>query len=281
MPVLSNHSILSVAAVAAFALFQFAQQFRLPIAERITLQEINTVVIDAPIQVFMYAGDRFFAANVEAMRAAAVGTSEDAELIDYRIRARNLVSELNGCHEDNYYLANAILTWGGAVVEGNTALQKAVECRFWDEFPPFFLGFNYFFFNRDYDNAIKNIDIAAMRSDENRTPFQSISIAIATKKLDSAKMAAAYLRAERDATKDQQLIEMLDRRLGRVEGLITLQEAQRRFEEQFERPLNAPDELLSSGILTAFPDDPLRLGYEFADNQFRLRTIKIGGVEVR
>jgi hypothetical protein len=39
-----------------------------------------------------------------------------------------VVVQLNPCHEDNYYQGNALLTWGGAVAEGNELLKRATDC---------------------------------------------------------------------------------------------------------------------------------------------------------
>ncbi|MEN8168663.1 MAG: hypothetical protein ABFS08_00390 [Pseudomonadota bacterium] len=272
---------LLVSTLLAIGLFQLATQFRLPPASRHAEQSTSTVVISAPIQVLMYAGDRFLAANLEAMRVAAIGPAQEEALAGYRARAHGLVSQLNACHEDNLYLANAMLSWGGSADEGNTILQRATECRYWDEMPPFLLGFNRYFFFRDFDGAQQAIDIAAARSEENSTAFQHMSIAIASKKLNDEKMAAAYLRNQRDEATDQKLIKRLDRRLKRLEGLITLREAQAHFEKEHGRPLAHPNELLSSGILDKPPQDPMRIGYEFIDGGFRLKALKIGGMEIR
>jgi hypothetical protein len=104
---------------------------------------------------------------------------------------------------------------------------------------------------------------------------------MSAKKLKDEEMAANYLRNERDSTTDPALAKMLDRRLKRLEGLLTLRTAQARFEQQQGRPLTKPEELLTSGILEAIPEDPTRIGYELVDSRFQLRAIIIGGVEIR
>lgn len=276
----TNAGLLTAAVVSA-ALFLIATQFRLPPGRSEVETPEGMVVIAAPIQTLMYAGDRFLAANLEVMRLAAIGPSEEEPLTDYRRRAHELVVQLNPCHEDNVYLSNAMLNWGGLVDEGNAILERATECRYWDYVPPFFLGFNRFFFLRDVDGARAAIDLAADRNVEYRPSLQQISILMATKKLNDVKMAAAYLRNERDQATDPRLAEMLNRRLQRLEGLITLRDAHARYEKEKGRPLKDPNELIASGILDAFPQDPTRLGYEFVDGRFQLRPLKIGGREIR
>ena len=272
---------LLTASLLAIGLFQLATQFRLAPANRNTVQSDSEVVISAPIQVLMYAGDRFLAANLEAMRVAAMGPSSEKKLAAYRLRAHQLVAQLNPCHEDNLYLSNAMLSWGGSVDEGNTILQAATDCRYWDEIPPFLLGFNRYFFYRDMDGAQKAIDIAAARSKDNKASLQRLSIVIASKKLNDATMAANYLRNQRDQATDPRLVKMLDKRLKRLEGLIILRDAQSRYEKKYAKPLIQPDDLLTSGILDEPPQDPMRIGYEFIDGSFRMRALKIGGREIR
>lgn len=268
-------------ALAAIALFLLAAHNQPSSTNRIIVLDDNQLVISAPLQIVMYAGDRFLAADLEAIRVAAIGPSEEAGLADFRRRAQTAVSQLNPCHEDNFFLANAMLTWGGAVEAGNNILERATECRYWDDIPPFFLGFNRYFFSRDLDGAQEALKKAANRSEKNRIPLQQLSIVMASKKFDDVKMAVNYLRSERDQAKDPRLVEMLNRRLKRLEGLITLREAQTRYEKKYKHPLKHPDDLITAGILTTFPDDPMRLGYEFDDGHFRLRAAKIGGMEIR
>ena len=72
---------------------------------------------------------------------------------------------------------------------------------------------------------------------------------------------------------------MLDKRIVRLQGLMALRAAQQRYEARFGQALTDPQALIDSGELNAFPDDPLRIGYEFAEGRFRLRELKIAGLE--
>jgi hypothetical protein len=63
--------------------------------------------------------------------------------------------------------------------------------------------------------------------------------------------------------------------------LVVLREAQRRFEAQAGQPLAVPEQLIERGLLAAFPEDPLKLGYEFVDGRFVLKKLKVAGVEDR
>ena len=102
---------------------------------------------------------------------------------------------------------------------------------------------------------------------------------IASGQFDDDRMALNYLKLQRDQATDQKLRQMLEKRVLRLDGLIALRDAQKRFEEQSGRSLKTPQELLSSGHLEQFPVDPLGLGYEFREKIFQLRQLNIPGME--
>lgn len=266
-------------ALVSFGLFVATWTNRLPLGSAAPVEVQDRVVISAPMQLLLAGGDRFLAANFETMRAVSAGSDAGQGSVEFRARAHRVVAELNACHEDNYYLGNAVLTWGGAVVEGNDLLRRAMECRTWDEVPAFFYGFNQFFFFRDIAEARRSLEIAANRSVVNAAAFRKLAIMIAAGEFEDEAAALEYLRRERDEARDPKLRNMLDKRVQRLAGLLGLREAQRRYEVRFGRRLNDPSALVETGFLKAIPSDPLGLGYEFEDGQFRMRELRVAGME--
>lgn len=259
--------------------------YKRPIASPTIPSEISDrIVVPAPIQVFLTGGDRFFAADLEAFRALATlsdgpDAATVADNISFAIRARNEVARLNPCHEDNYYLANALLTWGGAVSHGNEILRRATDCRFWDEFPAFFYGFNLNYFNHDVQGAKRALEQAADRSVKNANALRKLAIMLMADSFEDDATALAYLQSEREQTHDTKLRETLQKRVVRLQGLINLRQAQINYERRFGKPLTDPRDLIEAGIILEFPADPLRIGYEFHEGRFRMREIKIAGLE--
>lgn len=240
----------------------------------------DRVVITAPVLIPLFAGDRFLAANLETIRLSATGISITGRTdAHYLIRAHKVVSRLNPCQENNYYFANALLTWGGAVEEGGMILQRATDCRFWDELPPFLYGFNQYFFNQNIPEAQQALEIAAQRADNNAAGYRKLAVMIEAEQFDDARMARNFLIQERDQAEDPKLRAMLDKRIERVEGLITLRDAQQTYEARTGNTLQQPGDLIKTDILDKFPTDPMRWGYEFKNGRFELKQVKVGGVE--
>jgi hypothetical protein len=243
------------------------------------------VVIAAPLQVLMFAGDRYLAANLETIRIAATGLDTPLDqrnlAASYLVRAHNGVAQLNACQEDNYYLGNALLSWSGAEDEGLEVLRQAMECRYWDELPAFLYGFNSYFFHHDASEAQRALEIAAQRSSDNAAALRKLAIMIAAGEFNDLSMAIDYLKHQRDQATDMKLQQMLDKRVGRLEGLSRLRQAQKQYERKFGRPLTAPVELIQKGLLQQFPTDPLGLGYDFRNGEFHLHKLEIEGMEMQ
>src|SRR3990167_1377207 len=236
------------------------------------------VVIAAPVLLVLFGGDRFLAANLETMRLASTGVDLGQANTGYLVRAQQEVAELNPCHEDNYYLANGLLTWGGADREGTEVLRRAMQCRFWDELPAFFYGFNQAFFNKDIAEASRALELAAQRSPVNAAGFRKMVVMLQAESFADEKLALDYLIQQRDAASDPKLRDMLGQRAVRLQGLVALREAQRRFEAE-SGALVSLDQLVEHGLLPALPDDPLRLGYELREGEIILKKMKIAGLE--
>jgi hypothetical protein len=242
----------------------------------------DRVVISAPVQLLMYAGDSFLAADLELFRlASTAAVSGDSDSTGYLIRAHLLVSQLNPCHEDNYYIGNTLLSWGGAESEGSDLLRRATECRSWDYIPPFLYGMNQHYFHRNNQEAQRALELAASRSPENYATLRKTAIMIAVGEFQDDRMARDYLQRQYEQAADAKLRDMLEKRVGRLDGLIILRTAQKKFEQQFGRPLASPQELLAKGIIQRFPPDPLGIGYEYRNGTFLLRQLRIAGTEKR
>lgn len=243
-----------------------------------SVEQENQVVVPASVQVILYGGDRFLAASVESVRAAASGRELEAGQGSYRLRAHRVVAELNPCHEDNYWIGNAALSFGGASDQGTELLLRAIHCRYWDEMPPFLYGFNQRFFNSDLEKARWAFELAADRATNNAAGFRQIAIMVTVNALKDAEAALVMLQSERNGARDPKLRAMLDRRIERMQGLLVLRKARKDYEERFGARLADPAQLIQTGILPELPKDPMRIGYELRDGEFHFRRLKVQGL---
>ena len=145
-----------------------------------------------------------------------------------------------------------------------------------DELPPFLLGYNRYYFERDVTGARRALYDAAWRNDENRAALEKFAVMIRAEAIPDPKAARDYLQRQHDASRVARLRQMLARRIVRMDGLIALQEAQTRYEKRFGRLLDDPADLLRAGVMRDFPVDPLGIGYVFADGGFRLKEVTVG-----
>ncbi len=122
------------------------------------------------------------------------------------------------------------------------------------------------------------LEIGAQRSAENAAGLRKLAVVLQAKTFADEQLALNYLSQQRDGAHDPKLREMLDMRVVRLQGLISLREAQRSFESK-SGPLVRLEQLVESGLLSSIPEDPLRLGYELRDGQIILKKIKIAGME--
>lgn len=243
-----------------------------------SVEQENQVVVPAAVQVVLYGGDRFLAASVESVRAAASGRELEASQGSYRLRAHRVVAQLNPCHEDNYWIGNAALSFGGAYDLGTELLLRAIRCRYWDEMPPFLYGFNQKFFKSDIEKARRAFELAADRATTNAAGFRQMAIMVSVNALNDAGAALAMLQSERDSTRDPKLRAMLDRRVERMRALLALRAARKAYEDRFGTRLEKPAQLIQAGILKELPRDPMRIGYELRDGEFHFRQLKIPGL---
>lgn len=276
--VYSSWKVLALA-ILSFIGFAVLGQLHSPHVPVVAKPPQDRVVISAPVLLALNGGDRFLAANLETIRLSATGVEWGVADANYLVRAQRVVSELNACQEHNYYLANALLNWGGALDEGGQILVRATSCRYWDELPPFFFGFNRAFFYRDVEGAGRYLEIAARRATKNAAGFRKMAIMLRAEKFQDERLALDFLRGEYEHAEDPKLKELLNKRVVRLEGLLVLRDAQRHYEAKTGAPLQYADQLIFSGILPSLPADPLNLGYELIDGRFMLKKLKVAGTE--
>ena len=250
----------------ALALYAYSA-IKLGLVPRPREKDLLSVAIPAPVQVILAGGDRFLAANLAVLRALAVGGGE-LDRATYQIlgRVQSDAARLNPAHEDNYYISQAILPWNGEVNADLSIQQAATAARPWDAMPPFFLGFDYYYFLHDSIAGGQNLQIAAQRSPPGNREAVLVMAAHWTEKSDDPRVAIGIIDAMAKGTRDRELKHHLEARIERLQGLALLRDAAKLFAARERRPPADIAELLGPGLLVTLPADPLGQGYALDKN---------------
>ncbi|QNM97381.1 hypothetical protein [Chitinimonas koreensis] len=246
---------------ALFAGFVYSVE-RLPVYPRERTQAALSVTLPRPVQVMLSGGDRFLAANLATWIAVTIGTDHLDPLTAKALgRVQTDAAWLNPAHEDNYYIAAAVLPWAGQVEASQQVLGRAVDGRPADLYPPFFLGFNRQYFLGDYLGAARALEIAARRAPSLGQRNMLLDMAAKwSEREESPALAKATIKALAAQSPDPGLKQYLDLRIKRVETVQMLRDAARRFRLQSGRPLSRLEELVEAGLIDHIPQDPLDQG---------------------
>ena len=263
-----------LAALLAATVF-VATTERLKSAPRQTVTMEMQVALPLFVQVFMALGDRNLAANIAAIRALVADPAKmRPQQFQILGKVQEDVSWLNPAHEDNYYIAFAILGQYGELDAAQTILARATRARFFDYQPAFFYAFNQWYYKHDVVGASAWMREAAEKLSD---PDQRLTMQnTAARWLDKAQdlgLAIRVVEAMAREAKRKDFRAYLEQRVVRLRMLQGLRAAAATFRERFGRVPLKLDELVTSGILPALPQDPFGFGFEFdKQGEVALRT---------
>lgn len=226
-------------------------------------QTVETMEVALPtlLQVPLALGDRYLAANVEVFRAMVLDVSDPQhQYLNTLAKVQEGVAMLNPAHEDNYYIAQAILPWGGAVGPNQHIQILAMNSRPWDFLPGFFAAFNQLYF---YQNPLKAGEIlysVAGRQPEHKQ--QIIELAARWQEKGQDLSAAIQLvQAMEKSARNPALKNNLHLRVVRLQGLQQLRVAAEKYRLQHGHYPESLSELQQTGLIKQLPVDPLGIGY--------------------
>lgn len=225
------------------------------------------ISLPAVPQLMVAFGDRYLASNIATFRAVTVGVESLPDAVYEKLgEVQMTAAKLNPKQEDNYYTAAAILPWNGQYDAGQSILTMAGNARLQDALPPFFHGFNRFYFKQDYYGAAKDLELAARRSEGvNRRALASIA-AKWYEKGNDPEFAIQMLDGLIASNNNADLKKLLLARRQRLSGLIVLNDAAFAYRQQFGKPAGKLQDLLSAGLLASLPVDPFGHGYGLDKN---------------
>lgn len=214
-------------------------------------------------QVLLAGGDRYLAANLAGFRVL-VADSGRMSADDYAVQAKlhRDIAWFNPAHEDNYYIAAAILPWNDQVDAAQYVLRKASDARTFDWYPLFHYGFIFYHFRNDPATGAQWLlkGVPRVKNQQDQWALQNVAANWIEKGYDTAN-AAGMVAAMADESPRGAFRSYLQVRADRLHLLATLQDGAKRFRERYGKDLETLDELVSSGLINEIPKDPLGFGF--------------------
>jgi len=215
------------------------------------------------VQVLMAGGDRYLAANLAGFRAL-VSSPETMTAENFRILGlvQSDTAWLNPAHEDNYYIAAALLPWYDQVAATQFILRRASVARPFDWAPPFYYAFNAIHFYKNVAEGAQWLREASRhtRDEMQQLEFQQLA-ALWSARGEDAEFAIRMHRAMARESKHKGFASFLEKRAARLENLLTIDRAIARFRAASGRAPERLEDLLAAGMLQAIPEDPFRGRY--------------------
>ena len=171
------------------------------------------------------------------------------------ITSLDVVTDLDPYFFDPYILGEGVLTWGTQKYDdANRLLEKGLKYRKNDWRIPYFIGFNYFYFLKNYAKGAEYM-MEASRLPGSPAYLPSLAARLAYYG-DKTKTALVFLRQMLAESKDQRITAFLQKRLDALEKAVYLEDLIEKFHSEQGRYPAHLTELVRYGYLDKLPVDP-------------------------
>lgn len=179
------------------------------------------------------------------------------------------VVDLDPYNMDSYYFTQAAFTWDlGRIQEVNFLLEQGIAQRTWDPLLPFYLGFNYAYFLKDYARAAVYMQLAAERS---HNPLYAQLAARYFYESEQSALGLAFLETMISTAKDKAVRKSYELRRAALLATTAIKHARDVYYSRFGALPKRPEQLVEARLLQAIPKDPYG-GTFFFDEEGRVRT---------
>ncbi|WP_313952226.1 hypothetical protein [Accumulibacter sp.] len=255
-------ALLCLAAIVSTFTYGLAQQ-RLSALSRPASAPELLISLPRFAQVLLAGGDRYLAANLAGFRVLVADTSR-MSAADYAVQAKlqRDIAWFNPLHEDNYYIAAAILPWNGQVDAAQYVLRKASDARTFDWYPLFHYGFLFYHFHKDPAAGAKWLleAVPRARNQQDEWALQNLAAMWIEKGYRTANAAGMVEGMAANSPKGA-FRNYLQVRAQRLRDLAALQDAVTLYRERYGKGVEKLDDLVRGGVIAALPEDPLGVGF--------------------
>jgi tetratricopeptide (TPR) repeat protein len=162
--------------------------------------------------------------------------------------------KLDPYNMDAYYFAQSILVWDVRQLKiANDLLEYGMKYRTWDWYLPFFAGFNYAYFLKDYQHAAKYYMQAG------KLTGQPLFVTLAGRYLHEAGetgLAISYLSTMAKGARNAAIKETYTVRLHALQAVRSIESARDAYRQTFGHLPASLEELMQEGYLKELPKDP-------------------------
>lgn len=175
---------------------------------------------------------------------------------DYPAMSRTIDAalKLDPYNMDGYYFAQAILAWDvGKADLANRLLEYGMKYRTWEWQLPYFAGFNYAYFLKDYKNAAKHYRRAAELSGN------AMLMNLAGRYMQRSgrtEMAVAYLNMMAKKANQDAIRKSLITRRNAFLGVLEIEKARDAYVQHYGKIPASLNDLVHVGYLREIPKDP-------------------------
>ncbi len=179
----------------------------------------------------------------------------DQSQADFFFKSADIITDLDPWFWDAYLMSSMVLAWDfGRIELANKLLKKGTENRTWDYKPPFYLGFNNYYFLKDNTTASKYLMEAAKRGDG-----PGFLVPLATRLAiyqNSLAPVILLLEDQLKTTQDPLIAKQLRTRLEAVILLDKLEKKVKEYKDSHGRFPSDLSDLVSDGLIAKLPEDP-------------------------
>jgi len=188
------------------------------------------------------------------------------------------ITELDPRFWDPYLFGQMMLAWqAGMIDKADNLLIKAAKHRPHDFRPYYFLGFNHFYFKKEFALASEYLQKASVKPD---SPSYLKGLAARLSLYGNrTEVGIAFLRQMLAGTHDPNLRHYLEKRLTALERIDALEKKVQLYKDRFGNLPKSLDDLVAKGLLERIPEDPYGGDFVLLDNGRVFTTSKLVNVK--
>ncbi|WP_139169082.1 hypothetical protein [Desulfobacula phenolica] len=178
----------------------------------------------------------------------------NSKLSQYIFCALDTITDLDPYYWDAYYFSQMFLALNNKVEDANILLEKARKYRINDYRPPYYIGFNYFYFLKDNEKGSQYL-MEASKLPGSRYYFASLAARLAVYSFQH-RDGIIFLEEMLKETRDERAKKEFELRIATLEVLEILENKITEYHKLFGVYPASLNELVKKRLIDKIPEDP-------------------------